>query len=480
LSRELIYLAPEIIVVVMAMAILGLDLLLNNKNKALWLTGVSVAGFALAALSAAPLFGERVVLMSGMFIVDTFGLIMKIIILLGALLSVLLAAGLIRRPQAKPGEYIFLLSAATVGMMLMTGAANLLTVFLSVQLASIPLYVMTGFLPGDKRSVEAALKYLLLGVMAAAVTLFGMSFVYGITGNLGLAAIAESMAAAKNIDTMLILGLVFVVAGISFKIAAVPFHFWAPDVYEGAPTAVSAFIAAVPKVAGFAVLTRLVLTAFPSAAAQWTALFALLSILSMILGNIMAIPQKNIKRLLAFAGITHVGYMLIALAAPGQRSVTALIFYLLVYMIMTVGMFAMTIAVCGESNENDTISAFTGLGRRAPLAAAGTTVLLLSMFGFPLTGGFIAKLLLFGAAVDKGMTWLAIIGVVNGVISFYYYFGIIREMYLREPGKKRAPVFTYLNAIVIIAAVILTILLGIFPEPVLRLVQGASLVFTNL
>jgi NADH-quinone oxidoreductase subunit N len=478
LARETIYLLSEIIVLTTALAVLMLDLVLPEKRRTEILAGVSLAGLLLAAGFAVLQFGERISIMANMFVVDSFSIVIKAGILMGSSLSILLAIGFLKKPKSNPGEYYFLMLVSTLGMMVMTASTNLLVVFLGIQLASVPMYILTGFKRADKKSSEAALKYFLLGVLTAAVSLYGMSLLYGLTGTLNLAQMAARLAVVTPDNPVIFLGMTFVVAGITFKIAAVPFHFWAPDVYEGAPTSVTSFIAAVPKIAGFAVLVRLVYTAFPALTSQWAGLFALMAVLTMFTGNFLAIPQKNIKRMLAFSGIAHVGYILITLAVPGPTALSALVVYLVAYGAMTGGAFAIVTAIGRVTNKHE-IADFAGLSSRAPALAAAMTLFLLSMLGFPLTAGFTAKFLVFGAAIEKGMVWLALIGVLNSVISLFYYFGVIRQMYL-VPAKVKQPIkISAVVWVVIGVAVVVTLVLGIYPEPVIHLSRGLSLLFTH-
>lgn len=478
MTREIIFLLPEITVLATALLILILDLLLPDKRKPMALAWTSVAGLAAAAAFSFNLAGSRASVMADMFFIDSFGVVLKAVLLTGSALSILLAVGFLARPKSHPGEYNFLILASTLGMMIMTGSNNLLLAFLGVQLTSIPLYILAGFKRNDAKSSEAALKYFLLGVLTSALMLYGMSMLYGLTGTLNLTTIASRLATIKTNDPVLFMGMVFIIAGFSFKIAAVPFHFWAPDVYEGSPTCVTAFIAAVPKIAGFAVLVRLVFTAFPALTAQWTGLMALMAVLTMVTGNIMAIPQKNIKRMLAFSGIAHVGYILITLAVPGQNALGALAFYLLAYSAMTAGAFTVVVALGRVTHEHQ-IASFAGLGSRAPLLAASMTVFLLSMLGFPLTAGFAGKFLVFGAAVEKHYLWLALVGVVNSVISLYYYFGVVRQMYL-VPAKSETKVTVHwLVWLLIGIAVVVTFVLGVYPEPFIHLTRNLSVLFAR-
>ena len=479
MTREIFYLIPELTVLLTALVVLMLDLVVKEDKKPMTLAAVSVAGLVAAAGLAMSLLNERATIMADMFVIDSFGIVFKAAILIGAALSIMLAVGFLQRPHSHPGEYNFLILASTLGMMVMTGSSNLLLAFLGIQLTSIPLYILAGFKRNDAKSSEAALKYFLLGVLTAAVMLFGMSMIYGLTGTLHLPTIAARLASVKSDNPVLFLGMVFVISGFSFKIAAVPFHFWAPDVYEGAPTCVTSFIAAVPKIAGFAVLVRLVFTAFPALDIQWMGLLALMSVLTMVTGNIMALPQKNIKRMLAFSGIAHVGYALITLAVPSQNALGALVFYMLAYGAMTAGAFTVVTAVGRASTEHE-ISSFAGLGSRAPLLAAALMVFLLSMLGFPLTAGFTGKFLVFSAAIQKGYVWLALIGVINSVISLYYYFGVVRQMYL-TPAQSDTPIKTsWLVWIVIAVALTVTLVMGIYPEPFIHLTRSVSLLYTRV
>jgi NADH-quinone oxidoreductase subunit N len=471
-------LIPEIIVLVTGLAVLLLDLVIKEEKRLAVLAAVSVAGLLAAAAFAVAMFGERASVMADMFVIDSFGVVIKTGVLVGSALSVLLAVNFLQKPKSHPGEYFFLLLTSTLGMMVMSASIHLMVVFLGIQLASVPMYILTGFKRNDVKSSEAALKYFLLGVLTAAVSLYGMSLLYGLTGSLNLAEIAKKLATISPDNPVIFLGMTFVISGITFKIAAVPFHFWAPDVYEGAPTCVTSFIAAVPKIAGFAVLARLVYTAFPTLTAQWAGLLALMAVLTMFTGNFLAIPQKNIKRMLAFSGIAHMGYALITLAVPGRNALGALVFYLITYGAMTGGAFAVVTALGRDTHKHE-IEDFAGLGTRAPALSAAMTLFLLSMFGFPLTAGFTAKFLTFGAAIEKGMGWLAIIGVINSVISFFYYFGVIRQMYLVKPHSKKKIMVSPLIWLIIGVAIIVTVVLGVYPEPVIHLSRGLSLLFTK-
>ncbi|MFH1736740.1 MAG: NADH-quinone oxidoreductase subunit N [Actinomycetota bacterium] len=479
MAVELVYLIPEITVLLTALAVLVLDMFLPDERKPEILAGVSIAGLMIAFAFAVNMLGERVVIMTGMYVVDAFGTVLKSAILFGSVFSLLLGVGYLRKPNSQPGEYDFLMLVSTFGMLIMCGSVNLLVTFMGIQLTSIPLYILTGFKRGNVKSGEAALKYFLLGIMTAAVTLYGMSLIYGLTGTLQLPVIAGRLTQIRPDNPVLFIGMVFLIAGFSFKIAAVPFHFWAPDVYEGAPTCVSSFIAAVPKIAGFAVLARLVFTAFPEFTAQWMGLLAVMSVLTMVTGNILAIPQANIKRMLAFSGIAHVGYALITLAVPSHNSLGALVFYMFAYGAMTGGAWAVVTAV-GRAIHDNRVESFAGLASRAPVLAAAMTVFMLSMVGFPLTAGFVAKFLVFSAAVQKDYVWLAVVGVLNSVLSLFYYLNVIRQMYFKPSLKKSKVKVSALVWVIIGAAITVTVLMGVFPEPFVHLARSISLLYAKI
>ncbi|MFZ3062676.1 MAG: NADH-quinone oxidoreductase subunit N [Actinomycetota bacterium] len=471
---NVLYILPEVIVLSATLLIITVELFLEEEKKR-YLAYVAIASLWLAALASAPLIGVKASLLGNMFVVDSFGIVLKVIILIAGSMAIFLSIDFLNFPRSKQGEYYSLVLFSILGMMIMASSINLIAIFLGIQLASIPIYILVGFQRFDVKSNEAALKYFLLGILTAAATLYGMSLIYGLTGTLHLAEIAERLTHINLNDPVLFMGMTFIVAGFTFKIAAVPFHFWAPDTYEGAPTPVTAFIAAVPKVAGFAALTRLVFTAFPEFTPQWIGLFGIAATLTMFTGNILAIPQRNIKRMLAFSGIAHVGYALIALAVTNEHALSALIIYLIAYAAMNLGAFAVVIAVARVSPEH-LIEDYAGLSRRAPLMAGAMTIFLLSMVGFPTTAGFIAKFLVFSAAVERGFIWLAIIGVLNSVISLYYYFGVVRQMYM-EPPRSETPVRpTWAIGAVMVVALLVVMVLGLFFEPFIELARSITLI----
>lgn len=471
---NLYYLAPELIVLSTALLILTVELFLKEEQKGI-LAYMAVAGLWLAALFSARFIGVQVTLLGKMFVLDSFGLVLKILILVASSLAIFLAIDFLSFPGSKQGEYYCLMLFSVLGMMIITAASNLIAIFVGIQLASVPLYILAGFQKFDLKSNEAALKYFLLGILTAGVTLYGLSLIYGLTGTLNLAEIAERLLHINLNDPVLFIGMTFIVSGLTFKIAAVPFHFWAPDTYEGAPTPVTAFIAAVPKVAGFAALVRLIFTAFPEFTPQWVGLFGLASILTMLTGNILAIPQRNIKRMLAFSGIAHVGYILIGLAVTNEHALSGMIFYLISYAAVTLGAFAVVIGLGRTSPENQ-IEDYAGLSERAPLLAGAMAIFFLCLVGFPTTSGFISKFLVFGAAIEKGYAWLALVGVLNSVISLYYYLNVVRHMYFMPPKEKTPVKVPWRIGAVIATAVVTVMSLGLYPEPFIHLVRSITLI----
>jgi NADH-quinone oxidoreductase subunit N len=368
------------------------------------------------------------------FKVDAYTRGFTVIFLLGGMLSALLSMEFLRRHEIERGEYYILLVASLLGMVLMAGANDLLLVFLGLELLSLPLYILAGFLR-DARSSESSLKYFVLGAFSSAIFLYGMALVYGAVGSTNLEEIARSAGPSP----LLRAGIALLVVGFGFKAAAVPFHQWAPDVYQGAPTPATAFFMCAPKVAAFAGLVRVFIASPATLSADWRFVFALLAAATMTVGNLVALTQTNVKRMLAYSSIAQAGYVLVALAA-GAAAVQSAMFYLLAYTLMTVGAFGVLIlngfaAGEGDDDERLMLEDFAGLGLRRPVLGAAMAVLMLSLTGFPPTVGFIGKFLIFRDAYDAGLTWLVVVGVLNSVVSAFFYLGIVVQMYMVEPRR---------------------------------------------
>jgi NADH-quinone oxidoreductase subunit N len=467
--------APQLIVALSAIVVLVVDLALPRDRKSA-LAYLSLLGLALSFVASVLLWGQEGLGFADMAVLDALSLFFGLIFLIVAAVVVLLSLNYIVQQRINYGEYYALLLFAASGMMLVAASANLITLFLGLELLSISLYILTGFARRRPASGEAALKYFLLGAFASAFLLYGIALTYGATGTTDLARIADFLQRAGSPpDPMLLIGAGLLLIGFGFKVAVVPFHMWVPDVYEGAPTSVTAFMSVGTKAAGFAALLRLLFLALPSLQSYWTLALAVLSILTMTTGNVIAIAQTNIKRMLAYSGIAHAGYGLVALASASQRGAASILFYLLAYAAMNLGAFGMVIALeQGEGGE--CLTDYAGLGFRRPLLAATLAIFLLSLGGIPPTAGFVGKFYIFSAAVHANLIPLAIIGILNSVLSLFFYLRVIRIMYADEPSRQ----FGHLPLpamMALIVAALGTLLLGLFPAPFIELAQRAVTVF---
>jgi len=488
LPLNLIVLLPQIIVAVTAMVVLLADVLTPAGEKR-WLAYLSLAGVALAGVVTAGLWGQAGADFQGMAILDHFALFLDLLFLGVAVLVLLLSAGYLKEQGLERGEYYALVLFATAGMMLLGTATDLITLFLGLETFSLALYVLAGFARPRLESQESALKYFLLGAFASGFLLYGIALTYGATGSTNLARIGDFLGAGYGLgDPMLLLGLGLILVGFGFKIAMAPFHMWTPDVYEGAPTSVTAFMAAATKTAGFAALLRVLMAAFPSLEGQWVPLLAVLSVVTMTVGNVVAIVQGNIKRMLAYSSIAHAGYVLIAVVAGGRtptlpspsqgEGVSAALFYLVVYALMTLGAFGVVIALSRQGREVVRIQDYAGLAQTHPWLAAAMAVFMFSLAGFPPTAGFVGKFYVFSAAVRSGLAWLAVLGVLNSVLSVYYYAGVVVLMYMHAPAEGRPAPGSKLSALVaaaLVLALVGTLGFGVFPAGLIGLARAALL-----
>jgi NADH-quinone oxidoreductase subunit N len=424
---------------------------------------------------------------NGLLAVDNYALFFKLLFLGLAALVILASTDYVAKFSRFRGEYYALILMATLGMMLMAAATDLISIFVALELAAIPFYILVGFLR-DKKSTEASLKYVLLGGIASAVLLYGMALTFGFTGHTQLSEIAgaiQGMSASNLVaNPGLILGMVLLVAGFGFKIAAVPFQMWAPDVYEGAPTPVTMYLSVGSKAAGFAVILRVFYSALglPDALSlDWGMVFAVLAAGGMILGNIVAIQQTNIKRMLAYSSIAHSGYIMIGLAAVGLSPAVALqtqsslMFYVAAFAITDLAAFTAVIAISSKLNS-DRIADYSGVSKRSPLLASALTISLISLIGLPPTAGFIAKFYIFTGAVSSGLLWLVIVAVITSVISAYYYLRVVKVMWLGEPATDESRVPTSGALKLALAASSLGVLvLGVAPFLLIRLAEMATI-----
>lgn len=465
---------PEVILSVLGMALLLVNVFVPSKSKGYlaWLSLIGIIGAGFVAVTG---WGTTVSGFNDSVVQDSFSIFFKIIFLLAAGLAVLISEQYMSREDCNHGELYPIILFTTVGMMLMAAATDLMTIFLGLELMSISLYVLAGFNRDSIKSNEAGLKYFLLGAFSTGFLLYGMALIYGVTGTTRIAKIASlvtQVGGASN--TMLLIGMFLMLTGFLFKIAAVPFHMWTPDVYEGAPTPMTAFMSAGPKAAGFAAMLRLLLVAFPVMKAEWSDLLWILAVLTMTVGNFTALRQDNIKRMLAYSSIAHAGYCLVGFASGTETGMSGILFYMLSYTFMNIGAFAVIVLIGKKGEPNGTVMDYAGLGHKRPLLALAMTVFMFSLAGMPPTAGFIGKFYLFSGAVEAGYIWLAIIGVLNSAASVYYYLRVIVFMYFK-PGEEEFDWFT-ISAPVALALVVSaagSLIPGVIPSLLLQFAQQA-------
>ena len=453
---------PEIGLVVLGLIVLVYDLALRGEGKRGlgWLTAGGLAVVFLLTLIFSRPGDESVEVWGGMLRHDWLGFSFTLLFLFGAALTSLFAMEM--KSLGQRGEFYFLLLVSTIGMILMASSADLIMLFLAIETTSIPLYILAGFYTLDNKSTESGFKYFLFGAMTSAVMLYGFSLIFGFTGTTDLYEITEMVMTGEVSLTLAMGTLILVMVGFGFKISIVPFHFWAPDVYEGAPTPVAGFLSTASKAAGFAVLMRILLTVYadPVVIPYWVIIVAALSVFSMTLGNAMAIPQKNIKRLLAYSSIAHAGYALIGVAALSELGITSVVFYMIVYVITNLAAFGI-VAAFWRISGSDQIADYAALSRRSPTLAIIIMVTFLSLAGMPPLGGFVAKFFVFAAAVKAGLVWLAIIGVLNTIVGLYYYLVVLKVVYLYRSEDENKPVpLTRPYALALTILVVGIILLG--------------------
>jgi NADH-quinone oxidoreductase subunit N len=475
-TLDLLLAAPELVITLTGLVVLMLEIALRGRNPG-WLAGLSMLGTvgALSLVIRQAFYAAPAVAFGGMHAVDLYASFFKVVFLLSALIVILLSVRFLREHGLDTGEFYALLLFGTLGTMLMASAVDLLSLFVGLETMAVCTYVLCGFLKRDQRCNEGALKYLLMGAFSTGVILYGMVLLYGFAGTTNLEGIARAVGMGSFRNPALLMAMVLLTAGFGFKIAAVPFHMYLPDMYEGAPTPVVAFMAGVAELAGVAVLVRVFLLAMPGLQVDWGLLLWVLSVLTMTIGNLVAIAQDNIKRMLAYSTIAHMGYLLIGPVVGSELGVAAVLFYSLVYACMTIGAFGMVILLARGAVRGDQIDDFSGLAQKSPLAAAVMLLFLISLTGIPPTGGFTGKFYLFAAAVEAGYIWLVLIAVINSAVSLYYYMRVAMVMYMRELPPQgiamcESPAL-YLGLFLAAAA---TLFLGIFPGPILELARASA------
>lgn len=479
---------PELSLIITAILVVLVDLFVQKKGA---LVVLSLIGIVVAGVFTITLWGGSAQsLFNNMLAVDGFALFFKLLFLIIAALVILSTVDYASKLTRFHGEYYALILLSALGMMLMAATTNLIAIYVALELASISLYVLVGMLKDDK-STEASLKYMLLGAVASAVLLYGMALVFGFTGKTQLGEIAQVLQSmslpAVLASPGLILGIVLLIAGFGFKIAAIPFHMWVPDVYEGAPTPITAYLSVGSKAAGFAVILRLFYSAFGLPewlSLNWGMIFAVLAAIGMTIGNVTALPQTNIKRMLGYSSIAQAGYLMVGLATMGVSPAadvlgrSSILFFLAGYTLANLGAFAVIIAISNKT-DSDLIQDFTGIAKRAPVLALALTLCLISLIGMPPAAGFMAKFYIFSGAVKNGLLWLVIIAVINSVISAYYYLRVAKVMWFGEPASEEKVPSTGALRLAIALSCLGVLLLGIIPNYIMNLVEAAARMFTS-
>jgi NADH-quinone oxidoreductase subunit N len=460
---------PELVLAVGAMVLLMIGAYRGQGTTRL-VTTLAVCLLVLTGVLELLLPAGKLTTFAGSFIVDDFARFLKILALIGSAATLILSAEFLSDPSRSSFEYSILVLLSTLGMMVLISAGDLIMLYLGLELMSLALYVVAASNRDNAKSTEAGLKYFVLGALSSGMLLYGASLVYGFTGTISFAGIA---AVAKTGSIGLIFGLVFLLAGLCFKVSAVPFHMWTPDVYEGAPTPVTAFFASAPKVAAMAVFVRASMTAFPGIVTEWQQIIVFVSIASMALGAFAAIGQKNIKRLMAYSSIGHMGYALVGLAAGTVEGAQGVLVYLAIYVAMTLGSFAIILAMKRNGQAVEQISDFAGLSRTNPLLAFFFAMFLFSLAGVPPLAGFFGKFYVFVAAIKSGMFTLAVIGVLTSVVGAFYYLSIIKVMYFDEPLPKLDPVRVELRPVLAVAG-LFNILFFVYPGPLVSVANAAA------
>jgi NADH-quinone oxidoreductase subunit N len=472
-TADLIGIVPETILTVTALSVLTLEMARVSRPRII--LSVAVLGLLLSAAAAFITSGNNQILFGGMLKLNQISLFFDMLYISIGLITLIFSQGYLEKRGSKSrGEYPVLILFAVIGMMLMTRANDLVIVFLGLELLSISLYVLVGFLRHDNLSNESGLKYLLLGAFATGFFLFGAAFTYGATGTTNYDGILLAIANDNILSKIyLVLGIGLLLIGFAFKVALVPFHMWSPDVYQGAPTTVTGFLCTAPKAAGFGALLILFNNPLADMHYQWQDIFWLLAVLTMTVGNVTALVQSNVKRMLAFSSISHAGFLVMGILVLNVSSISAVLFYLVTYSVINLGSFAIVSAVEGEENGLK-FKDYRGLGLRYPWLAAAMTIFMISLAGFPPTAGFVAKYGLFSAAIAEGYIWLVVIAVLNTLISVYYYLRLVINMYMKEEENALISSFNIIVIGLIWIMAAMMIILGIIPGFLLEITAEAA------
>src|ERR1700744_6073498 len=466
---QLLPVLPELVLALGAMLLLMIGAFRGQQTTGL-VTGLAICLLIVVGVLELTLPAGKLTTFGGSFIVDSYARFLKVLALIGSAVTLILSREFLSDPSRRIFEYSILVLLSTVGMMVLISAGDLIMLYLGLELMSLALYVVAASNRDDVKSTEAGLKYFVLGALSSGMLLYGASLVYGFTGTVSFAGIAAS---AKMGSIGIVFGLVFLLAGLCFKVSAVPFHMWTPDVYEGAPTPVTAFFASAPKVAAMAVFTRVTLTAFPGIVPQWQQIVVFVSIASMALGSFAAIGQRNIKRLMAYSSIGHMGFALVGLAAGTAEGAQGVLVYLAIYVAMTLGSFSIIIAMKRNGQAVEQISDFAGLSRTNPLLAFFFAMFLFSLAGVPPLAGFFGKFYVFVAAIHANLFTLAVIGVLTSVVGAFYYLSIVKVMYFDEPLQALDPIRPELRTVLAIAG-LFNVLFFAYPGPLVSAATAAA------
>lgn len=477
-AKDFQWLGPEVVLTVGALTVLLVGAFVRAGGATVSSVLTLIASI-IGLYFSKGLWGANVNLFSGLYVIDPFGTFFKVVILLILALVTIVSRRYMLREGQPAGEYYALMALGALGMMCMVSSNHFVTIFIGLEVMSLCIYILCGLFREQVRSVEASLKYFLLGAFATTFLLYGMALVYGSTGLLDVTQLgAFVQAGAFNATPMFLMGMAFLIVGFGFKIASVPFHMWTPDVYEGAPTSITAFMATGVKLAAFAAFLRVFYTGFYSFIPEWSAVLWFLAVLTMTAGNIMALVQSNLKRLLAYSSIAHAGYILVAFVTGDKLLSSSILFYLVAYAFMNIGAFTVIILLGRKGEENEDIESYAGLAVRHPFIALCMSIFLLSLTGIPPLAGFMGKFYVFSAAVKSHFYWLAIIGVLNSAIAAFYYLRVLMYMYFRDPMKDIGRVDMAAGYIVVMLISVAALLyIGIFPREFLLLAEKSVAIF---
>lgn len=474
--NDLAHIMPEILTAVLSLVLLAIGLLVpKNQQKGIG----NLAIVALVFILGTTFFTDNNVyhLFYGTYIVDSFSTFFKQLFLISAIFVGLISGDFMERLGYGHSEYYAMLMAALLGMMIMASAGEFITLYIGLELMTITFCILAAFKKTNSKSAEAGVKYIILGAMSSAVLLYGLSLVYGLTQTTNISEVAQILVAG-NITPLLILGMILLFAGFAFKISVVPFHMWSPDIYEGSPSPVTAFLAVASKAAGLAAFLRVFIIGFPQLLQEyWIIIAIVLTVLTVVLGNLVAIPQTNIKRMLAYSSIAQAGYMLLGVIAYTSLGIAAILFYAMIYVFANIGAFAVVVAF-SRVTGSDEIKDYSGLAQRSPLLAAAMLISLLSLAGIPPLAGFVGKFYLFASVIEQGLIWLAFIALGMSMVSVYYYLIVAKVMYLGEPPENAEPIIVSRGTkLVVLLTTVVTILLGIYPTPLTNIALAVAKAF---